>query len=141
MLLLLLLCLRQTDGVKVELDSTAISGASAKPRGGTALMPTPDNQAGSHARQVIKKRAYRRALNRALQHGTTRYRGRVMTAAQASWYNQPRLVPQRSESGISRRTSRSRRIRVLSHNLGGVCTATYDNFSCWLENCSYDIIL
>ena len=102
-LLLLLLCLRQADGVKVEMDSTAISGASAKPRGGTALMPTPDNQAGSHARQVIKKRAYRRALNRALQHGTTRYRGRVMTAAQASWYNQPRLVPQRSESGISRK--------------------------------------
>ena len=77
--LLLLYCLRQADGVKVEMDSSAISGASAKPRGGTALMTNPDNQAGPHARQVIKKRAYRRALNRALQHGTTRYRGRVMT--------------------------------------------------------------
>ena len=139
-ILMLLLCLQQADGVKVGVDSTAIPGASAKHCGGTVNMPGSDAQAGPPA-TVIKKRAYRRALNRALQNGSTRYRGRIMTAAQASWYSPPRLVPQLSESGPHRRTSRSRRIRVLSHNLGGVCTATYDNFCCWLENCNYDVIL
>ena len=139
-ILMLLLCLQQADGVKVGVDSTVIPGASAKHCGGTVNMPGSDAQAGPHA-TVIKKKAYRRALNRALQNGSTRYRGRIMTAAQASWYSPPRLVPQRSEPGPHRRTSRSRRNRVLSHNFGGVCTATYDNFCCWLENCSYDVIL
>ena len=119
-------------------------GVPTKPSGGTA-----DHfsklAGGNFAKQLVRKRAYHRALSRAQQNGATMYRGRCMTSVQASWYRSPKLqVVSESASrwtGNTRRASKLPRLRVISHNLGGICQATFDNFSCWLEHCPYDVVL
>ena len=113
------------------------------------------------------KRAFKRAQRRALEHGSTMYRGRICTAASLgchslhvqdnfsatapkapSGFNPPRnqlrinrpgaqQVHQKSEPNTRART------KVLSFNLGGLCTATYDVLMQWLqhEGRQYDVIM
>ena len=113
------------------------------------------------------KRAYKRAQRRAIAHGSTMYRGRICTAASLGCHslhaqdnfsatvpntlsgsnpprNQLRInrpgaqqVHQLSESNTRART------KVLSLNLGGLCTTTYDVLMQWLqrEGKLYDVIM
>ena len=133
-------------GVKVGDMSTISPGAAAaaKPCGGTDFLhsrPTSNNL----AKQLVRKRAYRRALIRAQNYSTSMYRGRLVTAQQASWHRAPTLVQVRNSNGdrrpAFRQHGRGPRLRVCCHNLGGICTATYDGFCHWLETCSFDLVM
>ena len=137
----------KADGVKVGCGSALHPGAevpSAKPSGGTT-MDFSKAVGGNFAKQLVRKRAYHRALIRAQQNGTTMYRGRCVTAQQAAWYQAPTLikanrnVPGRQASRW--RSGRVPRLRVCSQNLGGFCAATYDGFCNWLKDCPYDLVL
>ena len=95
-------------GVKVEGIPTLLSGAAgaqaaaAKPGGRTAY-DFSRLHCGNLAKQLVRKRSYKRALLRAQQNGVTMYRGRSMTAQQAAWYSPPKLVQVHSSFSGRRR--------------------------------------
>ena len=142
--------LHGADGVKVEGIPTLLSGAAgaqaaaAKPSGRTAY-DFSRLHCGNLAKQLVRKRSYKRALLRAQQNGITMYRGRCMTAQQAAWFSPPKLVQVHSTSSGRRRdrTSgpRGPTMRVCCLNLGGVCTATHDCLRNWLDGCPFDVVL
>ena len=125
-------------------EAAAAHAAAAKPSGRTAnyfsRLPC-----GDLAKQLVRKRSYKRALIRAQRHGATMHRGRCMTAQQAAWFTPPKLVQvNRMNAGRRGECISGRRgpgVRVCSLNLGGVCSTTYDNFRNWLDTCSFAIVL
>ena len=138
--------IEKADGVKVGCGSALRPGAevsSAKPSGSTN-MNFSSVSGGNLAKQLVRKRAYRRALIRAQHNGTTMYRGRCVTAQQAAWYQAPTLIKV-NRNLLDRNASRWRpgrgpRLRICSQNLGGICAATYDGFCNWLNTCPYDMV-
>ena len=147
----ILLCLLQLHingayGVKVGNGPTTFPGVGVPTKQSGRTADDFSRQAGGNfAKQLVRKRAYQRALIRAQQNGFTMYRGRRMTAVQASLCQTPKLqVAPASGSrwaGQARKAAKQPRLRVISHNLGGICQATFDNFSNWLEHSPYDIVL
>ncbi|CAE7346734.1 unnamed protein product [Symbiodinium sp. CCMP2592] len=102
-------------------DPKVTSVAKISGKGGHTAAPFTDS----------RKRAFRRARRRAELTGGTFYRGRWHSAGDlgttvsgtATKLN-PLSRPARSTEG--------RRLRVLTYNIGGFCTASYDVFCDWL---------
>ena len=93
--------LHGADGVKVEDIPTLLSGAAVVPAAaanpsGRTTYDFSRLHCGNLAKQLVRKRSYKRALLRAQQNGITMYRGRCITAQQAAWFSPPKLVQVRS---------------------------------------------
>ena len=122
--------------VRVDLVPATESGASAKPGGNTALNSRSANK--QHERSfamqhfsTICKRSFKRAIIRAQQapgNATTSRERKVCLRQppriEASTPTSHLLRPVRARKG--RRHLRER-LRILSLNVGGICTATYDS--------------
>ena len=94
----------------------------------TSLPMTSGMQSSSFPWQ--RKRAYNRACRRAMEHGTTIYRGRPFQLPTGSTLLRSEGV---TRSSMRRHHDRSsgRRLRMLTWNCGGA-SAIYDQFLLWL---------
>ena len=94
------------------------------------------------ARERRVKRSFRRAVRRAQASadGATMYRGRRLTIRQLGTTPQQQQIP--VTTAAIQRSSPERGLRILTKNVGGLCTATHDIFMTWLTGPrnSYDII-
>ena len=153
--------------VMVAMPCAGIAGASANSLRAESLMAKRSTRASKFC---TAKRAFKRAQRRALEHGSTMYRGRICTAASLGCHSlhvqdtsfssaatrtvqhfsrQPRssqrtpgMPRARTVSSMSDRIHGSR-LRVVSFNLGGICTSTYDVMMQWLqhEGKNYDVVM
>ena len=85
-----------------------------------------------------KKRAYRRARRRAERSllGGTYLKGRWMTAESLGAIKKQQAIPLPTlpgPRGPPGRPPHKARLRILTVNVGGLCTATYDIFRQWLQ--------
>ena len=102
-------------------------------------LPVPIKTASTHsatpnAGSWIVKRAYRRALHRAAQHGSTQYRGRTFTLTDLQHqmpipaFREPKsrrpLPPQPHKEAV----------QVLTFNVGGATPLVYDELLTWLHH-------
>ena len=124
-------------GARVVTASTAVTGVL---NGGTTVPQVIGTKRGGDLDIVrpsythIQKRAYRRAIRRAEQHGTTCYRGRMFTVRQL--FGLKRHAPLRNST--TSRTSRSiprtdTRYSILSWNVGGLTNSLLDELQAWLR--------
>ncbi|CAE7756511.1 unnamed protein product, partial [Symbiodinium necroappetens] len=134
--------LRFPDARVVAESATATGAANFQ----HASTPDTAKHSGEAAGQIARarrvKRAHQRAVRRARnsEDGTTMYRGRRLTleqlgGAQESAVVMPPRPPQLPPSP-------NRRIRILSKNVGGLCTSTHDVFMNWLTSARnpYDVV-
>ena len=93
---------------------------------------------------TVRKRAFARAIRRASQapDGSTMYRGRRVFLQ-----GHRHLVPATSrETGgpragpAQRLPTKKPRLRVLSHNVGGLDSVTYDTLMQWLPSAPFDVV-
>ena len=128
---------------RVVAESATATGAAISQRTST---PDQAKHSGEAAGQIARarrvKRAHQRAVRRARnsEDGTTMYRGRRLTLAQLGGAPESAVIaPPRQPCPPS---STSRRIRVLSKNVGGMCTSTHDVFMNWLTSARnpYDVV-
>ena len=96
----------------------------------------------------IKKRAYARACRRAAAAGGTRYRGRWCTLRDLQGRRQGTLPGSAGSTSppalrnVPRTQHASRRLRVLSYNVGGVTAELYDLLCRWIgQQKEADIVL
>ena len=132
------------------LDARVVAGSVSATGATTARTTGAPRQAKPHgaaeqgqARQKRVKRAILRATRRAqlAEDHTTLYRGRRLTLAQLGGPTPP---PRAAEPRTSRLTRpRGKRIRLLTKNVGGLCSVTHDVFMTWLTGPKndYDIVL
>ena len=133
---------------RVVTGANTVTGAEAH-RGLRSVLPVQhmnSEEVGSHPKNIwpgrhwIAKRAFRRARERARQHGTTWYRGRQHTVASLSAEaNTP--IPETAAKAKTGRSMRSHRAsqeslrdgcRVMTFNIGGASSAAWQEMMRWL---------
>ena len=81
-----------------------------------------------------RKRAFRRAIGRAEQHGSTQYRGRILTLQQLNLQRRGTEPGARNPRPTAvRQTASASGPQLLSWNVGGLTTAILDELMLWLD--------
>ena len=95
----------------------------------------------SHSCRQVAKRSYKRACNRARQHGYTWYRGCLVSARQLGVQTDAMPIDKPLAPNFPEPRSKCRqRLLCFNWNAGGLSADAWDAFQLWLENQSIDII-
>ena len=137
--------LMSADGVRVSIGVATMEGATTQmTQSSSHVLAKHSDATDIHAPpfNFARKRAYRRAIGSARTHGSTTYRGHVLSLQQ--------LTGQRhNNSGIqlsrtSRPSATAPSTRLLCWNVGGLSNAVLDELYCWLDqpaNRVYKIVM
>ena len=139
-ILFLYLLLVPAAGVRVTAESTAAVGAHSQ-----TMNNIPTGWAKSCGVDAIfrpqfsysRKRAYKRAVHRAEQHGYTTYKGRLHSLKQLANLNgvsssqRPKFG--KRDQHISSTPNSNQYIQILSWNVGGLTNSVLDELQLWLE--------
>ena len=91
--------------------------------------------------RTVAKRSYKRACNRARQHGYTWYRGNLVSAETLGVQNTNQRTDRPTPPNLSAPSSKRRqRLLCFSWNAGGLTSDAWDALQLWLEKQSIDII-
>ena len=124
-------------GVDPRVGWSTTSHPRAPPEGAKLAGRDSVTQRNSFLHSSARKRAYKRACNRAARAGATTYRGRLVTAAElhAAHIRQAGVTStRRAASGATRITpSHDRRVRMMTWNCGGMNAELYDVLCSWLQ--------
>ena len=127
---------RQADGPvnpRVRCCSTAHRGAALASTSGAKTSGTEQTTNRPYTR--VQKRSFRRAQRRAEQCGGTWYKGRWHTAKSLNTERDggPRQSRNRGQrADLDLQTARPERLRVLTYNLGGLSSDSFDILLEWL---------
>ena len=92
----------------------------------------------------VRKRSYRRAVKRAVQHGYSWYRGRILTPSQLSATHIETVTSDTHHSHIptptQSHTPKGQRFCCFSWNVGGLSLATWDALQLWFSSQDWDVI-
>ncbi|CAE7783692.1 unnamed protein product [Symbiodinium sp. CCMP2592] len=129
---------------RVAAPVTRAAGGASTTLPPLASAPKPSDLPNSHglsSRDYSRcvKRAFHRACNRALQQGSTRYRGRTLRAQDVP--SQFRVPQVGLQARPSFRQDRIRGLRVLSWNSGGLGSGLYPELMTYLSQSSIDIAI
>ena len=136
--------------------TTALMGAadwtteflSQSAKSGEPLPMGSGPQQRSYRLSTVQKRSYRRACRRALHHGTTWYKGRVVTETDFPQDLRKRILTQMaSRPPVDRRPTflqgptKAGRVRMLTWNPGGLAQGALIELRLWLRQHPYDIVV
>ena len=132
-LLFVLLHMYTATGARVAGDSTTPAEVMTRnPHQPSHIVAKPSGNLDHSAQHTfIRKRAYKRAVNRALANGTTWYRGRKCSYQQLAG-NQPWPTPNHCGSQRPSLVAKNG-VWVLSWNVGGLTNAILDELQVWLR--------
>ena len=129
---LIMQCAAEHDHDPVDLRVEAGTGTAL---GASIMGAKQSGDSSGFTYSLARKRAYRRARARALEHGGTWYRGQWRSAQ--SLRVQPPAgtarTPTRSEHKHPTLQGRAPRLRIVTYNLGGMSAELYDIFVTWLH--------
>ena len=92
----------------------------------------------------VRKRSYRRAVKRAVQHGYSWYRGQILTTSQISAKHIETVTSEKHHSKIpvstKSHTPKGQRYSCFSWNIGGLSLANWDALQLWFSSQDWDVI-
>ena len=115
-------------------------GATCGTPGGQASadilhMARPKSMHTGLPHQAPRKLALQRATRKAFAQQTAKYRGRQHTLQSLGQANyKPAQLPRGPSRQRARTGTSQRRLNIVTHNLGGLSTAAYDEFQVWLHS-------